>query len=100
MTPTTATNAVAMMTQQNLFKFVIQDDSLPNLMIDARILLIENYLRTGNNDEAIAATFEILPDAKAEKNAGLKRASDAIGIAPQKGEPNLTQQIKLYTLRG
>ncbi|MBI3556522.1 MAG: hypothetical protein HY074_09690, partial [Deltaproteobacteria bacterium] len=74
-----------------------QDSKLIN---DARILLAESLLQTGENEEALATTFDVLPDHAAEAAAGLERSSNAVGTAENSEGPNLTQKIRLYTIRG
>jgi tetratricopeptide (TPR) repeat protein len=73
---------------------VIQDQATTALGVDARILLAEDLLQTGKTAEALALTYEVLPDTRAERASGLKRQSDSAI------QPSLIQKIKNYTLRG
>ncbi len=74
-----------------------QDSKLIN---DARILLAESLLQVGENEEALATTFDVLPNLAAEQSAGLERSADAVGVADQAAVTSLTQKIRLYTIRG
>lgn len=67
---------------------------------DARILLAESLIQTKKYEEALAITFEVLPDRAAEESAGLERAHDAVGVSPKIPAPNLAQKIRLFTTRG
>ena len=63
------------------------------LATDSRLLLAECLLATNALTETLALTFDVMPDLKAETQAGLGRKT-----APE--QPNLKQKIRLYTLRG
>jgi TolA-binding protein len=73
---------------------VTNDARLAN---DARILLAEALIHLGQTEEALALTFEVLPDQEAEKKAGLHRSRHA-SAGP--GRPTAVQMIRLLTLRG
>lgn len=79
---------------------LIQTTGNPSFAIDARLLLAEALLRNGENEEALALTFDVLPEQRLEKARGLERASKATGVSDAGGKPNLEQRIKFYILRG
>ena len=74
-----------------------QDSKLIN---DARILLAESLLQTDQAEEALATTFDVLPNHAGELAAGLARSADAVGMGNDVAVPSLTQKIRLYTIRG
>lgn len=67
---------------------------------DARILLAESLMQAKRADEALATTFEVLPDRAREAQVGLRRRKDAYGIDPRKAAPDTAQTIRLLTIRG
>lgn len=79
---------------------IIQTTNDPSLAIDARAVLAEAYLKTGKFDEALALTFDVLPDRKIERRMGIKRSATAAGVSVTGGKPTLLQRIKLFILRG
>lgn len=78
---------------------LIQQTKNPEWLINARIMLAECLLGSGEHNEALALTFEILPDTNAEKRAGIVRAEDAIGRVKAL-EPTLAQKVRTLTMRG
>lgn len=80
-------------------KSLIQEQNDPVISNDARILLAESLMQTQSLEEALAVTFEVLPNNASERDAGIYRDTDAIGVAAH-GAPGLTQKIRLYTIRG
>lgn len=71
---------------------LIQSTQDTRLAIDSSLLLAECLLATGSLTEALALTFDVIPNLKAERKVGLERKTEA--------EPSLKQKIRLYTLRG
>lgn len=63
------------------------------LEIDAHLLLIEIWIREKNYKYALAASYEILQDASAEKSSGLLRVKKAPAL-------NSAQKVQFLTLRG
>jgi tetratricopeptide (TPR) repeat protein len=72
---------------------LLQTTKNTTLEIEAHLLLIEIWIREGNLNYALAASYEILQDAPAEKRSGLLRIKSA---------PSLTaaQKVQFLTLRG
>ncbi|MBI3542283.1 MAG: CDC27 family protein, partial [Deltaproteobacteria bacterium] len=81
-------------------KHVILTSNDAALTNDARILLAESLIQGKKNDEALATTYDVLPNRAAEDAAGIERNTNAVGTGGSATEPSLAQKIRLYTIRG
>lgn len=79
---------------------LIEDSQDGKLVNDARVLLAESLLHMERAAEALATTFEVLPESERELGAGIKRRRDAVGVDPRKTPPSYAQKIRLFTIRG
>lgn len=67
---------------------------------DARILLAEGWLAAGKFEDALATTYDVLPNPTREAQAGLYRHGNAVGIDPTQAPATYPQKIRLLTIRG
>lgn len=81
-------------------KSLIESSRDGKLTNDGRLLLAESFVALGKGDEALALTFDVLPDRDREESVGLKRQSGALGIDPLHTPPSYAQKIRLLTIRG
>ena len=68
--------------------------------IDARLLLAECFLRREKKQEALALTYELLPNWPAEKSSGISRLKTALGTQKEIDSLTIEQKVKLFILRG